>query len=280
MNYQDLIDRLIDLAIEEDISTGDISTNAIIPVYTRATAEMKAKAEGVVSGLGVIRAVYERFEKDIVWEPLVQDGDRVKPGDILLRIEASYRCLLCGERLSLNILQRMSGIATETARYVDALEGTRTRLLDTRKTAPGMRILDKMAVKHGGGMNHRMGLYDMVMLKDNHIKIAGGIPNAIAAVKRNQPLSVRLEVETTNLDEVRQALEGGADIIMLDNMDNASMAEAVRLIDGRAKTEASGNMSLERLRSVAQTGVDYISVGALTHSVKAMDISMNIKILK
>ncbi len=280
MNYQDLIDRLIDLAIEEDISTGDISTNAIIPVYTRATAEMKAKAEGVVSGLGVIRAVYERFEKDIVWEPLVQDGDRVKPGDILLRIEASYRCLLCGERLSLNILQRMSGIATETARYVDALEGTRTRLLDTRKTAPGMRILDKMAVKHGGGMNHRMGLYDMVMLKDNHIKIAGGIPNAIAAVKRNQPLSVRLEVETTNLDEVRQALEGGADIIMLDNMDNAAMAEAVRLIDGRAKTEASGNMSLERLRSVAQTGVDYISVGALTHSVKAMDISMNIKILK
>jgi nicotinate-nucleotide pyrophosphorylase (carboxylating) len=173
----------------------------------------------------------------------------------------------------------MSGIATETARYVDALEGTRTRLLDTRKTVPGMRVLDKMAVKHGGGMNHRMGLYDMVMLKDNHIKIAGGIPNAIAAVKRNQPLSIRLEVETTNLDEVRQALEGGADIIMLDNMDNAAMAEAVRIIDGRAKTEASGNMSLERLRSVAEVGVDYISVGALTHSVKAMDISMNIKIL-
>jgi nicotinate-nucleotide pyrophosphorylase (carboxylating) len=143
-----------------------------------------------------------------------------------------------------------------------------------------MRVLDKMAVKHGGGMNHRMGLYDMVMLKDNHIKIAGGIPNAIAAVKRNQPLSIRLEVETTNLDEVRQALEGGADIIMLDNMDNAAMAEAVRIIDGRAKTEASGNMSLERLRSVAEVGVDYISVGALTHSVKAMDISMNIKILQ
>ncbi|MBO7279090.1 MAG: carboxylating nicotinate-nucleotide diphosphorylase [Bacteroidales bacterium] len=279
-NYQDLIDRLIDLGIEEDISTGDISTNAIIPVYTRAVAEMKAKAPGVISGLSVIRAVYERFEKDIVWEPLVEDGARVEAGDIILRMEASYRCLLCGERLSLNILQRMSGIATETARYVDALEGTRTRLLDTRKTVPGMRVLDKMAVKHGGGMNHRMGLYDMVMLKDNHIKIAGGIPNAIAAVKRNQPLSIRLEVETTNLDEVRQALEGGADIIMLDNMDNAAMAEAVRIIDGRAKTEASGNMSLERLRSVAEVGVDYISVGALTHSVKAMDISMNIKILQ
>ena len=279
-NYQDLIDRLIDLGIEEDISTGDISTNAIIPVYTRAVAEMKAKAPGVISGLSVIRAVYERFEKDIVWEPLVEDGARVEAGDIILRMEASYRCLLCGERLSLNILQRMSGIATETARYVDALEGTRTRLLDTRKTVPGMRVLDKMAVKHGGGMNHRMGLYDMVMLKDNHIKIAGVIPNAIAAVKRNQPLSIRLEVETTNLDEVRQALEGGADIIMLDNMDNAAMAEAVRIIDGRAKTEASGNMSLERLRSVAEVGVDYISVGALTHSVKAMDISMNIKILQ
>ena len=279
-NYQDLIDRLIDLGIEEDISTGDISTNAIIPVYTRAVAEMKAKAPGVISGLSVIRAVYERFEKDIVWEPLVEDGARVEAGDIILRMEASYRCLLCGERLSLNILQRMSGIATETARYVDALEGTRTRLLDTRKTVPGMRVLDKMAVKHGGGMNHRMGLYDMVMLKDNHIKIAGGIPNAIAAVKRNQPLSIRLEVETTNLDEVRQALEGGADIIMLDNMDNAAMAEAVRIIDGRANTEASGNMSLERLRSVAEVGVDYISVGALTHSVKAMDISMNIKILQ
>ncbi len=279
-NYQDLIDRLIDLGIEEDISTGDISTNAIIPVYTRAVAEMKAKAPGVISGLGVIRSVYERFEKDIVWEPLVEDGARVEAGDIILRMEASYRCLLCGERLSLNILQRMSGIATETARYVDALEGTRTRLLDTRKTVPGMRVLDKMAVKHGGGMNHRMGLYDMVMLKDNHIKIAGGIPNAIAAVKRNQPLSIRLEVETTNLEEVRQALEGGADIIMLDNMDNATMAEAVRMIDGRAKTEASGNMSLERLRSVAEVGVDYISVGALTHSVKAMDISMNIKILQ
>lgn len=277
MAYQDLIDRLIDLAIEEDIASGDISTEAIVPVSARATAEMTAKADGVVSGLEVIRSVYERFEKDIVWEPQVKDGDRVRKGDLILRIRAGYRCLLCGERLSLNILQRMSGIATETARYVAELEGTGTCLLDTRKTAPGMRVLDKLAVKHGGGKNHRMGLYDMVMLKDNHIKIAGGIPNAIAAVKRNLPLSVRLEVETTCLEEVRQALEGGADIIMLDNMDNARMAEAVRLIAGRAKTEASGNMSLARLKEVAATGVDYISVGALTHSVKAMDISMNIK---
>lgn len=277
MVYQDLIDRLIDLAIEEDIASGDISTEAIVPVSARATAEMTAKADGVVSGLEVIRAVYERFEKDIVWEPQVKDGDRVRKGDLILRIRAGYRCLLCGERLSLNILQRMSGIATETARYVAELEGTGTCLLDTRKTAPGMRVLDKLAVKHGGGKNHRMGLYDMVMLKDNHIKIAGGIPNAVAAVRKNLPLSVRLEVETTCLEEVRQALEGGADIIMLDNMDNAQMAEAVRLIAGRARTEASGNMNLARLKEVAATGVDYISVGALTHSVKAMDISMNIK---
>lgn len=276
MNRDLLIDRLIDLAIEEDISTGDISTDAIIPVNSRATAIMTAKADGVISGLSVIRRVYERFEKDFGWEQFVGDGDKVRRGDRVLKITAGYRTLLYGERLSLNILQRMSGIATAAARYAAELEGTKTVLLDTRKTAPGMRILDKQAVKDGGGRNHRMGLYDMVMLKDNHIKIAGGIPAAIAAVKKNLPLSVRLEVETTCLEEVRQAVECGADIIMLDNMDNGTMAEAVRMIGGRAKTEASGNMNLERLKSVAATGVDYISVGALTHSVTALDISMNI----
>lgn len=276
MPSNELIERLIDLAIEEDIATGDISTNAIIPVSARATATMTAKAAGVISGLEVIRKVYERFDSDIVWEPLVKDGDRVEKGDVILRIEASYRCLLCGERLSLNILQRMSGIATETSKYVDELKGTSTQLLDTRKTAPGMRMLDKMAVKHGGGKNHRIGLYDMIMLKDNHIKIAGGIPAAIAAVKRNLPLSIKMEVETTNLEEVQQAIDGGADIIMLDNMDTPTMKKAVEMIAGRAKTEASGNMSIPRLKEVASTGVDYISVGALTHSVKAMDISMNI----
>lgn len=276
MRHEDLVEALIDLAIEEDISTGDISTDAIIPVHSRATAVMTAKAGGIISGLSVIRKVYERFEEDIDWEQYVKDGDKVEKGDRILRIGASYRTLLYGERLSLNILQRMSGIATETARYVAELEGSGVTLLDTRKTAPGMRVLDKMAVKDGGGKNHRMGLYDMVMLKDNHIKIAGGIPAAIAAVKADLPLSTRLEVETTNLEEVRQALECGADIIMLDNMDNGTMAEAVRIIGGRAKTEASGNMSIPRLREVAATRVDYISVGALTHSVKALDISMNI----
>ena len=245
-------------------------------MHSQAVAEMKAKADGVISGLKIIKRVYERFEKDIRWEPLVEDGTAVKKGDIILRIGCSYRTLLLGERLSLNILQRMSGIATATAAFVKELEGTHTQLLDTRKTAPGMRVLDKMAVHDGGGMNHRMGLYDMIMLKDNHIKIAGGIPNAVKAVRKNLPLSVKLEVETTNLEEVRQAVDCGADIIMLDNMGNEAMAEAVKLIAGRAKTEASGNMDIPRLKGVAAIGVDYISVGALTHSVKAMDISMNI----
>ena len=276
MNYDSLIDRLIDLAIEEDIATGDITTEAIIPAHSRATAEMTAKADGVVSGLKVIRRVYERFTDQLVWEPLVEDGTAVRKGDTILRVSTDYRTLLLAERLSLNILQRMSGIATATATYVRELEGTGTRLLDTRKTAPGLRALDKMAVHDGGGMNHRMGLYDMVMLKDNHIKIAGGIPNAMKAVRANLPLSVKVEVETTNLDEVQQAIDCRADIIMLDNMSIESMAEAVRLIDGRAKTEASGNMDLSRMKAVAAVGVDYVSVGALTHSVKAMDISMNI----
>lgn len=277
MQYDKLIDKLIDLAIEEDIATGDVTTNSIIPAQSRAVAEMKMKADGVVSGLEVARRVYERFEKDIVWDARVQDGDTVKKGDIILRIEASYRCLLLGERLSLNILQRMSGIATETAKYVQELADTHTQLLDTRKTAPGLRVLDKMAVKDGGATNHRMGLYDMAMIKDNHIKVAGSITNAIKAVRANVPAGIKIEVETTNLDEVREALASNAEIIMLDNMSNAEMAEAVKLIGGRAKTEASGNMSIPRLKEVAATGVDFISVGALTHSVTALDISMNIK---
>ena len=277
MQYDKLIDQLIDLAIEEDIATGDVTTNSIIPAHSRAVAEMKMKADGVISGLTIARRVYERFEQDIVWEPLVKDGDTVKKGDIILRIEASYRCLLLGERLSLNIMQRMSGIATETAKYVKELSGTHTQLLDTRKTAPGLRILDKMAVKDGGATNHRMGLYDMAMIKDNHIKVAGGITNAVKAVRANIPANIKIEVETTNLDEVREALAAKADIIMLDNMNNHDMAEAVKLIAGQAKTEASGNMSIPRLKEVAATGVDFISVGALTHSVTALDISMNIK---
>ncbi len=281
MQYENLINKLIDLGIEEDINTGDITTESIIPESMTATATMTAKQDGVISGLEIVKMVYDRFQDDVVFTPYFKNGDHVKKGDVILKIEATYPTLLRGERLSLNIFQRMCGIATETARYVKELAGTHTQLLDTRKTAPGLRVLDKMAVKHGGGTNHRMGLYDMAMIKDNHIKMAGGIAKAVEQVRSSIPSDIKIEVEATNLDEVQQAIEAGADIIMLDNMSNPAMTEAVTVIrkaDKGIKTEASGNMSIERLREVAETGVDYISVGALTHTVKGMDISMNIQI--
>ena len=281
MQYENLINKLIDLGIEEDINTGDITTESIIPESMTATATMTAKQDGVISGLEIVKMVYDRFQDDVVFTPYFNNGDHVKKGDVILKIEATYPTLLRGERLSLNIFQRMCGIATETARYVKELAGTHTQLLDTRKTAPGLRVLDKMAVKHGGGTNHRMGLYDMAMIKDNHIKMAGGIAKAVGQVRSSIPSDIKIEVEATNLEEVQQAIEAGADIIMLDNMSNSAMTEAVAVIrkaDKGIKTEASGNMSIERLREVAETGVDYISVGALTHTVKGMDISMNIQI--
>ena len=281
MQYENLINKLIDLGIEEDINTGDITTESIIPESMTATATMTAKQDGVISGLEIVKMVYDRFQDDVVFTPYFNNGDHVKKGDVILKIEATYPTLLRGERLSLNIFQRMCGIATETARYVKELAGTHTQLLDTRKTAPGLRVLDKMAVKHGGGTNHRMGLYDMAMIKDNHIKMAGGIAKAVEQVRSRIPSEIKIEVEATNLDEVRQAIEAGADIIMLDNMSNPAMTEAVAVIrkaDKGIKTEASGNMNIERLHEVAETGVDFISVGALTHTVKGMDISMNIQI--
>ena len=281
MQYENLIKKLIDLGIEEDINTGDVTTDSIIPATMNAVATMTAKQEGVISGLEIVKMVYEYFQEDVVFTTYFNNGDSVKKGDVILRIEATYPTLLRGERLSLNIFQRMCGIATETARYVKELVGTNTELLDTRKTAPGLRVLDKMAVKHGGGTNHRMGLYDMAMIKDNHIKMAGGITKAVEQVRANITPEIKIEVETTNLDEVKEAIAAGADIIMLDNMDNATMTEAVEIIkaaDKGIKTEASGNMNIPRLKEVAATGVDYISVGALTHTVKAMDISMNIQV--
>ena len=281
MQYENLITKLLDLGIEEDINTGDITTESIIPATMNAVATMTAKQEGVISGLEIVKMVYERFQQDIVFTPYFKDGDFVSKGDVILKIEASYPTLLRGERLSLNLFQRMCGIATETAKYVRELADTHTELLDTRKTAPGLRVLDKLAVKHGGGTNHRMGLYDMAMIKDNHIKMAGGITKAVEQVRSNIAPEIKIEVETTNLDEVREAIAAGADIIMLDNMDNATMTEAVAIIKGAnpsIKAEASGNMNIPRLKEVAATGVDYISVGALTHTVKAMDISMNIMV--
>lgn len=278
LRREELVDRLIDLAIDEDIASGDVTTDSIIPESTAAVATMTAKAEGVISGLPIVEKVFRRFQKDVVFTPLVHDGDHVHKGDVILRVEGSYPALLKAERTALNFFQRMSGIATETARYVAELEGTHTQLLDTRKTAPGMRVTDKMAVKDGGGTNHRMGLYDMAMIKDNHIKMAGSIARAVEQVRSHIPSWMKIEVETTNLDEVKEALEARADIIMLDNMSTSMMMDAVNIIGGRAKTEASGNMTLGRLREVAATGVDFISVGALTHTVKALDISMNIQL--
>jgi nicotinate-nucleotide pyrophosphorylase (carboxylating) len=268
---------LIDLAIREDVGSGDITTDSLVPSGIKKDACMVAKAGGVIAGLEVAEMVFRRFDPDLVWKPLVSDGDKVSRGDVIVWFSANYRALLTGERIALNFLQRMSGIATSASEYVAVLKGFHTKILDTRKTLPGFRLCDKYAVKAGGASNHRIGLYDMVMIKDNHIAIAGGIARAVEAIRPNIAPGIEIEVETTNLEEVREALDAGAGIIMLDNMDNETMSRAVTLINGRAKTEASGNMTPERLLEVARTGVDFISVGALTHSVKALDISQRIK---
>jgi len=279
MDQNSLIGKIIDLAIEEDIATGDVTTNSLIPGQSKATAQFKMKADGVISGIAIIRTVFERFDKELIWRAMVKEGATVKRGDIILEVEGNYRALLSLERISLNILQRMSGIATATKQFVDEIEGAKTKILDTRKTAPGLRILDKMAVAAGGGENHRMGLYDMVLIKDNHIKVAGGITAAVEQIRKNIGSGMKIEVEATSLKEVEEAVNCGVDIIMLDNMENETMKRAVELINGRAETEASGNMSLGRVKEISRLGVDYISVGALTHSVTALDISMNIKVL-
>lgn len=273
MFYQH-VDRLITIAFEEDLFTGDLATDAIISKSKQVTAIMTAKADGVISGLEVAKMVIDKLG-DNTFIPLVRDGEAVVKGQDIVKIIAPYAQLLSSERIMLNFLQRMSGIATMTARCVAKLEGTHARLLDTRKTLPGHRLTDKLAVRHGGGTNHRMGLYDMAMLKDNHIKAAGSITDAVRQAKQSLPISIQIEIETKDIDEVCEALAAGADIIMLDNMSLEQMTEAVKLIDGRAKTEASGNITLETIAGVAQTGVDFISMGALTHSVKALDISMN-----
>ena len=270
---------LIELAYREDAPTGDLSTRYILSESDRAIATLIAKDDGIVSGLEVAYMVLCRCtpEEEITFTSEYEDGDEVRKGDILATIEAPYAELLRAERIMLNFLQRMSGIATYTHQCVQCVSGTKTQILDTRKTAPGHRLTDKMAVRDGGGTNHRASLSDMVMLKDNHIAMAGGILPAVEEVRPNLPISVLIEVETTTLEEVQEALDAGADIIMLDNMDIETMRRAIVLINGQAKVEASGNMTAERLAAVAAVGVDYISIGALTHSVRAFDISMKIK---
>jgi len=275
LNLQE-VDFIIDHAFREDIGSGDITSNSLIPESTTAKASMTAKADGVVAGLPIAKKVFEKLDSKLIWKPLIKDGDRVKKGDLIVEIEAGFRALLTGERLALNLLQRLSGIATETAKYVKEVEGTKVKILDTRKTVPGLRTFDKYAVKMGGGTNHRIGLFDLAMIKDNHIKIAGSIAKAVSQVRQAIPTDIKIEVETTTLEEVLQAADAGADIIMLDNMSNEMMTEAVELINGRSLIEASGNMNIQRLKGVAATGIDLISVGALTHSVIALDISQNI----
>ncbi|TSK08854.1 MAG: carboxylating nicotinate-nucleotide diphosphorylase [Geobacter sp.] len=268
------IDNIIDNALAEDIHTGDITTLSVLTRQRRMRARLVAKEAMVLSGIDVARRVFARLDADITFTAEFKDGASLEKGDIIARMEGDAASLLQGERVSLNLLQRMSGIATQTAAFVKELEGTGARVVDTRKTTPGLRVLEKYSVRVGGGTNHRTGLYDGVLIKENHIAAAGGIAEAVRAARAYIPHTLKIEVETETLDEVQQALDAGADIIMLDNMSLDQMTEAVQLIDKRALVEASGGVNLKTIRSIALTGVDIISVGALTHSVRATDISM------
>jgi nicotinate-nucleotide pyrophosphorylase (carboxylating) len=272
------LEPIVDLALKEDIGSGDITTNALISKTSVTKAQMVAKSGGVIAGLPVAELVFHRLDKKLKFEKRVKDGSNVTPGTVIAEMEGSFRAILTGERTALNFLQRASGIATETFKMTEVIKGLNVKILDTRKTVPGLRSLDKYAVKMGGGQNHRIGLFDMVMLKENHIRVAGGIQNAVDQVRKKISKNMKIEVETTNLDEVKEALRAGADIIMLDNMSPEQMKEAVQLIDHSALVEASGSVTFEKLRDVAETGVDYISIGALTHSVRALDISQYIEI--
>jgi nicotinate-nucleotide pyrophosphorylase (carboxylating) len=267
---------LFDLAYAEDIGDGDITTNNLVPPDSSKTAILVAKENGIVAGLPIAELVFKKFDENIEWNEKMPDGSEVKPGDVLVEFKGNYRALLTGERKALNFLQRLSGIASYAGKCMKEVKGHNVEILDTRKTLPGYRHLDKYAVRIGGASNHRFGLYDMVMIKDNHIQVAGGIKEAVSAIRSKIPKSIKIEVETTTLHQVQQALDADVDIIMLDNMSSKMMKEAVQLINGRAKIEASGNMTLKRIRKVAATGVNYISIGALTHSVKALDISQRI----
>jgi nicotinate-nucleotide pyrophosphorylase (carboxylating) len=261
-------------ALREDVGAGDITTMCAVPEETRVSGRLIAKEDGVLCGIGIARAVFEYLDPEIEQEYRCRDGDRLRRGDIIGRIAGRAAPVLAGERLALNFLQRLSGIATRTRREVDKVRDYKARIVDTRKTTPGMRAFEKYAVRVGGGYNHRFNLADGVLIKDNHIRAAGGIAAAVAAARDRAPHTLRIEVETESLEEVAEALEAGADIIMLDNMTTETMAQAVALIGGRALVEASGNMDERDLREVAATGVDYISMGALTHSVRALDISL------
>lgn len=263
-------------ALSEDIGPGDVTTEATVPPESTSTASFIAKQDLVIAGLDVCREVFLALDPSIQFNPLAKEGEAMRAGSEIATISGNTRKLLTGERVALNLLQHLSGIATLTAAYVENISGTKAQVLDTRKTLPGLRWLEKYAVRVGGGKNHRMGLYDMVLIKDNHIKAAGGITAAVNAA-RTKSGTLKIEVETRNLAEVREAVDAQVDIIMLDNMTVPMMREAVGMIGKRARIEASGNVTLQTVRSIAETGVDYISVGNLTHSAPAADISMKIQ---
>ena len=276
-SVNELIDRLIDLSFAEDIGDGDHTTLCCIPEDAMGKSHLLIKEDGILAGVEIAKEVFARFDPTMVVEVLINDGAKVHRGDIAMVVTGKVRSLLQTERLMLNIMQRMSGIATMTHRYVERIEGTGAHVLDTRKTTPGMRMLEKMAVKIGGGVNHRIGLFDMILLKDNHIDFAGGISNAINrchAYLKERNLDLKIEIEVRNFDELNQVLEcGGVNRIMLDNFTVADTQKAVDLINHRYEVESSGNITLDTIRSYAEQGVDYVSVGALTHSVKGLDMS-------
>jgi len=273
----ELNDRLIDLAFSEDIGDGDHTTLCCIPEDAMGKSRLLIKEEGVLAGMRIAKEIFHRFDETMQVEQFIEDGARVKPGDVPMIVTGKVRSLLQTERLMLNVMQRMSGIATMTARYVKRLEGTATHVLDTRKTTPGMRMLEKEAVKIGGGMNHRIGLFDMILLKDNHVDFAGGIAKALdrcAEYQKEKGMHLKVEIECRSFDEIREVLaHGGADRIMLDNFSVEDTRKAVELIGHRMETESSGGITYDTLRDYAECGVDFISVGALTHSVKGLDMS-------
>ena len=268
------IDKLITLALQEDISSEDVTTNAVMPEYKKGTAQLICKEDGVIAGLDVFRRVFTLLDPDTIIKTYVQDGDTVKNKMLLAELTGDIRVLLSGERTALNYLQRMSGIATYTKRVADLLKGSGTKLLDTRKTTPNMRIFEKYAVKVGGGQNHRYNLSDGVLIKDNHIGAAGSIQKAVEMAREYAPFVRKIEVEVESLEMVKEALSAGADIIMLDNMTLDEMKQAVAMTRGKAKTECSGNVTRENIQNIIDIGVDYVSSGALTHSAPILDVSL------
>jgi nicotinate-nucleotide pyrophosphorylase (carboxylating) len=272
-----LIRKLIEEALFEDMGPGDITSEAVIPDEASATAEIIAKQDLVLAGILISREVFRKLDPWVQFTPLSHDGDKVLSGSIIAQVQGRTRALLAGERVALTIMQHLSGIATHTAKFVEVLKGSRAEILDTRKTLPGLRALEKYAVRMGGGRNHRFGLYDGILVKDNHIAAAGGIIKAMAGIRKKVHPLLKIEVEVKTLDEVREALAAGATMLLLDNMPPNIMKQAVNIVDGKVLVEASGNVTLENIKAIAATGVDFISSGSLTHSAPAADISMKIK---